>query len=225
MTGLDRSREKISSHRFPGAHSASQLSGAMAVSVQDRHERLVPGQVVSIEVQVSNARVGHKMPTGSAELRLMWLEVRVGTADDKVTTLLSALPADAARPFDVAGASPSDKASLGADVPAGARLYRAVFVDAVGSQTQDAWLAAKSIFDSRLEAGEVRTERFEHTVPADLAEGGALHVEATLKYLTAPSASYRRFALPPRPSVVMAADTGLLGSPEDEGALRPRAPR
>lgn len=212
---------KIFSHRFPGAHSASQLSGAMEVSVRDRHERLVPGQKLTLEVLVNNSRAGHKMPTGSAELRLLWLEVRVGRSDDSVVELLRAKPSDPARPLDVAGSSPSDAAILGADIPAGARLYRAVHVDQAGAQTQEAYLAAKTIFDSRLESGEIRTERFEYTVPADLRDGDDLHVEASLKYLTAPSAYYRRFGLPPRAPVVMAADTGRLGTPEDERELRP----
>ena len=221
---LVASREPVKrTHHFPGAHAGSQLSGAMEITVRDRRVPLVPGQKLTIEVAVNNSRAGHKMPTGSALLRLLWLEVRVGFSDDTVTELLQALPTDAARPLDVAYASPPDAKILGADVPAGARLYRSVYADAAGAHTQESWLAAKEIFDSRLESGEVRTERFEYTVPADVREGQALRVEASLKYLTAPSAYYRRFGLPPRQVVVVAADTGLIGTPADERELRPPA--
>lgn len=215
-----RDPANVFSHRFPGAHSASQLSGALDLTVRERHERLVPGQKVTIEVQVNNARAGHKMPTGSTALRLLWLEVRVGLSDETVTELVPARPKDPAQPWDVARASPADTQVLGDDVPAGSRLYRAVYADAAGAQTQETYLAAKAIFDSRLGPGEARVEQFEYTVPAEAKEGAYLHVEAALKYLSAPSAYYERFNLPPREPAVVAADMGRIGIPEDEGELR-----
>ena len=57
-------------------------------------------------------------------------------------------------PYDVAGAGPSDAAVLGGDVPAGSRLYRAIYVDAAGAQTLASSSATAIPFDNRLRARE-----------------------------------------------------------------------
>lgn len=223
-TGATKEHTRLSSHRFPGAHSASQLHGSMGVTIRETNGRLTPGQKITIEVEVDNARAGHKMPSGSLELRLMWLEVKVGLSDDHLDDYPAATAADPAKPFDVAFASAWDKANLGDEVPRGARLYRAVFEDPNGEQALEAYRAAKKLFDNRLGAGERRVERFEYTVPYSLNEGDDLHVVASLKYRTAPAHYYERFELEPRPPVQLAVDMGRIGTPEGEGELRQSKP-
>ncbi len=211
--GTAKERSKLYSHRFPGAHSASQMSGALEVEVRHTHEALAPGQRVRIEVVVDNSRSGHKMPTGSPELRLLWLEVRVGLSDETATELLRARPANPAQPLDVAQASPWDAEVLGPEVPAGARLFRAVYVDGAGAQTLDSYQAVNQVFDNRLGAGEVRLEEFDYTVPPQLKDGDDVHVVAALKYLSAPASFYARFGIPPPLPATLARAQGTVGAP------------
>ena len=116
------------------------------------------------------------------------------------------------QPLDVAGASPWD-AELVNDVPRTARAYRAVFVDEAGKQTHDSYRAKKLVFDNRLEAGELRNEEYEYTVPENLGKGDDVHVVATLKYLPAPTAFFGRFGMPPPLPATVARDTAVLGVP------------
>lgn len=216
-------RSKLFTHRFPGAHSAIQLTGAITIQVAPHPEPLAPGERLKIGVEVRNGNVGHKMPSGSPELRVAWLEVRVGVSDEEATELLRATPRDAAQPLDVAGASRADARVLGEDVPAGCRLYRAVFVDARGEQTLLNYDARRVAFDSRLDTEETRQEEYEYAVPKSWPPGEDVHVVATLRYLRFPSSFAAALGVGPAEPAVLAVGRGLVGgAPElDERATEP----
>ena len=208
-------REKLYSHRFPGAHTNKQLQGALKVRVVNGPDPIKQGQTVKIEVVVENSNVGHKIPSGSAELRTMWLEVHVGLTDEDPGVLLTApTRTTASQPLDVAGASPWDAQLLRADAPRGSRVYRAVFTDEQGRPTLTNYAARTLVFDGRLEAGEKRHEVFEYVVPK-LAPGDDLHVTATLKYLRFPSLFAQDVGTPPAEVVEVASGTGIVGAPEE----------
>ncbi len=67
-------RAKIYTHRFPGAHSKSQVHGAIQLDIQVDKLTVHPGKEIIVVVDVDNSRSGHKLPTGSAELRLLYLD-------------------------------------------------------------------------------------------------------------------------------------------------------
>lgn len=169
-------REKIFTHRFPGAHSHSEVRGAVGLKIEPG-ARTAEGLVV--DILVDNSRTGHKMPSGSTQLRIMWLELQAGSAGDMVT-----VPAIASKDqnggYDVNTGGTVDSELLGEGVPKNARLYRAIFVDANGKQTLSASDAVKIDFDNRLEASEVRKESYLIPIPAGAAE---INLAATLKYL------------------------------------------
>ena len=128
---------------------------------------------------VDNRKTGHKMPTGSTDLRLLWLDV-TARAGDRVLPV----PAGGAA-LGVAGQSKDDARILGKDVAAGSRIYRAIFIDGAGKQTLQSWDAVKIAFDNRLPAGAIVKEPYTLELPKDVR--GQVKIEAKLRYLAYPS--------------------------------------
>jgi nitrate reductase cytochrome c-type subunit len=198
--GRSRERPAVYTHRFPGAHESSQMEGAIEVRISVDRESAAAGDEVAVSVEVANRRAGHSIPTGSADLRLAWLEI--SAAAGAAVTPLAALPARPDAPFDVAGAGPADARVIGDDVPAGSRLYRAVLADGSGAQTLDSATAAAVLFDNRLKAREQRVERYRYRVPAEAREPVVLL--ARVYYLAYPAAFARLLDVPKAAKVLMA---------------------
>ena len=135
----------------------------------------------------------YDVPTGWTALRLLWLEVEVDGEP------LPALPARPGEPWDVAGPPPGDEARSFAGVPAGSRLYRAVFLGLDGEPTTAIWDARSLAFDNRLGPGESRRETF----VVELAPGRARQVRARLRYLPRNDAWSQSRGLPPAPSILV----------------------
>ncbi|MCU7807344.1 MAG: hypothetical protein KZQ73_05680 [Candidatus Thiodiazotropha sp. (ex Semelilucina semeliformis)] len=194
-----KEREKIYSHRFPGARIDNQLYGAVKLQVHSFPERLRPGQTMFVGIELDNSEAGHSMPTGAIELRMAWLDVRLRMQDKEWQ--LKAKPA-ANMNWDVAGANPADKALNGTAISPGSRLYRAILVDREGQPTLNKWEAVDKVFDNRLQAGEERRELFSFTLPADAS--GSLEVDATLRYLRYPPGTEKRLGIDTVDSVLVA---------------------
>lgn len=209
-------RAIVHNHRFPGAHSEQQLTGALQVKVVPFPRPLKRGETIPIAIDVSNANVGHRMPSGSVELRNVWLEVKVALSDEDPGTVLKAQPKDARRPLDVAGASDLEGGLLRGDAPAGSRVYRAVLLDEAGQPTLLNYEAYTLHFDNRLQAGEVRREVYEFVVPEQLEDDNDLHVTATLRYLRYPSLFADQLQVEHAQPTVLAVGRGLLGQPEEK---------
>jgi len=195
---------QLHTHRFPGAHSRSQVEGAVSLTFS-APQRAPAGKELPIRLAVDNGRTGHAMPSGSADLRLLWLEVSA-EVDGKASPLAVAprwAPSYEAGRYEVAGSGRFDAEILGGDVPRGSRVYRAVFADAAGKATLASWDATAMLCDTRLRAGEIRTERYAFAVPAEAT--GPVVLRARLRYRSAPSAFTRRLGLPPAEVIDVAA--------------------
>jgi len=142
-----------------------------------------PGEKIDAMVSIDNRRSGHKMPTGSTEMRVMWLELKYQGGGKDV--LISAKPykSGAKASYEVAGALESDKRVLNSDIPVGCRVYRQVFLDKDGKHTMRSYEARSSAFDNRLEAAEQRSEEYDFRVPK---VKGKLSIVATLYYMAYP---------------------------------------
>jgi hypothetical protein len=152
-----------------------------------------------VQVVVDNSRTGHKMPTGSADLRVLWMTVtaRVGGK----TIVLPATPVSAPT-CDVVGSCGHDVHLLASDIPNGSRVYRAIYADAKDQPTLQFYDARSVLFDNRLGPGEKRAERYEVTIPKTAR--GQLVLEAKLQYLPYPPSFSRQWKLP-RPEPVLVA--------------------
>lgn len=174
-------RSKIYTHRFPGAHSETQVQGAIELDIRVEKTGLCPGEKAVIQVLVDNSKSGHKLPTGTAELRLVYLDLHVQAGNRIIPVPATSSDAEM---FDVSGSSKYDAEFLGKDFPPGRRLYRAVCADSSGRQTYYAYDAHKIVFDNRLAADEIRKEFFTFPIPEDI--GKEFSLIAKLYYLRYP---------------------------------------
>ena len=193
-------RSKLYTHRFPGAHSETQVQGAIELDIRVDETGLVPGEKAVIQVLVDNSKSGHKLPTGTAELRMAYLEL-YAQAGDRIIPL-PATSSDTEM-FAVSGSSKYDAEFLGKDFPPGRRLYRAVCADSSGRQTFYAYEAKKIVFDNRLAADEIRKEFFTFPVPGDI--GKEFSLIAKLYYLRYPDPFAEKLGVEKAKSVELAA--------------------
>jgi hypothetical protein len=189
-------RERIWSHRFPGIHSGAPVEGAVGLRLSDVPPAVTAGRPFTLFVTVDNSRTAHALPTGSADLRLLWLEVtaRIGGRTE-------VLPAEnvARGTWAAVGENSEDALVLGGDVPPGSRLYRAVFLDRLRRQTLASFDAVSIAFDNRLQAGERRRESYTLSVPRDAT--APIEIVARLRYRAFPTALARELDVTP-PDVV-----------------------
>jgi cytochrome c554/c'-like protein len=193
-------RAKLYTHRFPGAHSRTQVMGAITLAIEPGSSSVPAGDEVAVRVHIDNERTGHKMASGSADLRQLWLSLEANIGGRTIS--VPARPAWGVEPHDVVGSGRFDQGLLGQDIPRGSRIYRAIFVDGTGKPTLSSYDAVRVVFDNRLNAGEIREETYRLTIPQEAR--GILRLRASLNYLPYPSAFSSRFGFPRPESVEIA---------------------
>lgn len=197
-------RERLFTHRFPGAHSRSQVTGAVSLSVVAPQRVASPGERLGIRVAVDNGRTGHSMPTGSGDLRQLWLEVTAGAGAGAVALPPESRWVPGSEPARrEAACQPSVDPPSREEVPPGSQVYRAVFGDAEGKPTLASYRAASLLCDTRLRAGETRVENYAYDVPPEAT--GTITVRAVLRYLAYPGAFALALGLPSAEAVDVAA--------------------
>jgi hypothetical protein len=189
-------RSELYTHEFRGAHSRTQVIEEKAVSA---------GQEMGLSIFVDNSRTGHKMPSGSAELRFLSLELKAYAFGDRA---MKAIPIpvtanlEGKDSYGVFGGSKIDRDASRDAVAYGSRIYRAILVDKAGRQTLSSYAATRIIFDNRLSAAEIRKEAYRFRVPEDAKE--KLLLFADLYYFPYPGAFAERLGLPKADGVVIA---------------------
>jgi len=204
--GLSPDREKLYTHRFPGAHSKTQVEGAISLKMEFDKNTVSPGDEVTISLFVDNSRTGHRMPSGSAELRLLLLDLETSVGNKPAS--VPARPVSDIEMHDVSGRGRFDKDFLGRDMPDNRRIYRAVCVDENGMQTFFSYNAAKIIYDNRLNASEVRKETYTFRIP-DIAEG-TMEFTADLYYISYPDSFARKLGIHKAEPIRIASAKGTL---------------
>jgi cytochrome c554/c'-like protein len=184
-------RSRLYTHRFPGAHSKTQVMGAITLAIKSERASAFPGDEMIVRVLIDNERTGHKMPSGSIDLRQLWLSLEASLGGRMIP--VPARPASRLNAHDVVGSGSFDQMLLGLDIPRGSRIYRAILVDGAGRPTFASYDAVRIVFDNRLDAGEIREETYHLTIPADAK--GTVQLRARLNYLPYPSSFSNRFGL------------------------------
>jgi hypothetical protein len=206
-------RERLYTHQFPGAHSKTQVEGAMTLAIEASSKNDSQNRTLALDVTVDNSRTGHSMPSGSADLRLLWLEVIVRIGDEPIgqpAVVLEPEALDESSAYSLAGRGRFDSILLGPEIPKGSRIYRAVFTDATGQATLDSYNAVASLFDNRLKAAEKRRESYRFMMPEGAK--GDITIKATLKYLPYSSTFTKRFDIPSPEAVIVAQREIRLGA-------------
>ena len=185
-------RRKLYSHNFPGARTKTQLANAIPLRIKLSVDSNAVRRTIGVHIDVDNARTGHSMPTGSIELRYLWLEVHALSGTN--TFELTPSSSDGSRGYDLSCKVPGDREVLGEEFPPGKRIYRAIFHDKAGKQTDSMVMAAEKVFDNRLKASTVHEEQYAWVLP-DGFEGNATII-ATLYYVAYPHSFSSRLNLP-----------------------------
>lgn len=185
----------VRQHLFHGAHDPGKLAGVAEVRIHPEFREVEPGDTVRLTAVVVNAKAGHKIPTGSAEERLLWLDVRATDAKGKSWHLpvdrkgfegeaLTIADSKAMAYQDIGEIKGiPDFAGLPRDggVPDGDRIFRLPYLDPKGRMTIAQWNTAAFGPDYRLAPLRAVNETFTWKVPDDAA-AGTMHVTATLHY-------------------------------------------
>jgi len=201
---ITQQREKLYTHRFPGAHSKSQVAGALKVGIEVGEE-VIPGGTATVRVSIDNSKSGHKMPTGSAELRLLWVELKAVYGGVAIPVAL----ADEADDKDI---RKYNNKVMGNDIPEGSRIYRAILLDENGGQTFNSYDAVKVLYDNRLNASEVREERYRIKIPQGAS--GSIDISTTLYYLSYPDSFARRLDIAEAEVIKIASEYVMLSIKE-----------
>jgi hypothetical protein len=191
--GSSPDRNKLYTHRFQGARSHSQIEGAIQLAFELPEPSAARGDFLEVRLKVDNSRTGHKMPSGSVDLRYMWLDVYAQIGSERLQ--LSPLNPPASQGYDLIGVHDEmDRAILAEAVPLGYRIYRTILADDRGVPTLAFYLAKSVVFDNRLNASEVRVETYRLQLPETKEPG--LSLAATLYYVPYPDSFAARLGLP-----------------------------
>lgn len=190
-------RRKLFSHTFRGPTALSRVDKATQLSIEGSAPISASAKQFAFTVEINNSRAAHHVPSGSAELRTMWMDVHIFLDGAELPGRLAKRQVG----FGVTGGTAEDAWILGRDFPAGLPIYRAVFSDINGDVTLRSYEAVEREFDNRIRAGERRRERFIVTIPAGSA--GPLTVRAELHYQRYPVGFANQMGVPEISSLVI----------------------
>jgi len=188
-------RLDVRQHLFHGAHDPGKLAGVAEVRIHPEAREAEPGDPLRFTATVVNAKAGHKIPSGSAEERVLWLHVEAKDSKGRSWHLpvsRKGFPGEAFTISDPAALAYQDIGDIqgltgfkglardGA-VPAGDRIFRLPYFDEQGRMTIAQWNTASLGTDYRLAPLSAVNETYALTLPDDAAPG-PLTVTATLWY-------------------------------------------
>ncbi len=199
-SSIGSERPDVAQHLFQGAYSQAMLNGAATLHIYPLGKDIRAGEPFEIMVVVANNRAGHRIPTGSAEERQLWLRLEARDAGGKTYHIPASLaPGDAhEKSYSVTTNRPAYK-DLGEimgmkgfqgiardSLPEGDRLFRKVFLNPKGEETIAQWYSEKTdVFDNRLKPFVSVAEQYVWNVPAAMAKG-TVTITATLNYRRLP---------------------------------------
>ena len=184
----------VRQHLFHGAHDPGKLAGVAEVRIHPETREVEPGDPVKLTAVVVNAKAGHKVPSGSAEERVVWLHVEAKDAKGKVWPLRVDKKGFAGEEWTIADAKALAYQDIGdikgipgfkglprdGMVPDGDRIFRLPYFDEQGRMTIAQWNTAKLGTDYRLAPLQAVSETFTWS-PPDLPPG-PVTVTATVWY-------------------------------------------
>ena len=171
-------------HLFHGAHDPGKLSGVIEVRIHPDVREADPGETVKLTAVFVNAKAGHKVPSGSAEERVLWAHVtatdakgqayhlrvdRKGFKDEDYTIAGDAMAYEDIG--DIRGIAGFTGLKRDGEVPAGDRIFRMPYLDPKGRMTISQWNTAGFGPDYRLAPLLAVSETYTWKLPANLPPG------------------------------------------------------
>jgi len=174
----------VSQHLFHGAHSQSKLRGSVELRMHPDTREIEPGQPIVLTVQAFNHKVGHKIPSGSAEERQLWLTVMAYDADGKSYHLPVDHKGFAGEEYTISSNELAyQDIGMMMDLPdfkglprdalpyEGDRVFRLPYFDPQGRLTIAQWNTKSQGTDYRIGPRETKIETYTWTLPDDIPEG------------------------------------------------------
>jgi hypothetical protein len=180
-------------HLFHGAHDPSKLNGAIEMRMHPRQREIPYDEPAVIQVQLFNGKCGHKVPSGSVEDRIMWLDVTATDSEGNVHHLPVDPKGFAGEEYTIAAdvlayqdmgiplGKPDFPGVQRDGVPLGDRIFRMAYFDPEGRMTMQQWNTASLGADYRIGPRETKIENFTWTMPEDMPLG-RVEVKAVLNY-------------------------------------------
>jgi len=184
----------VRQHLFHGVHDEGKVKGVIEVRIHPDVREVEPGHRLKLTTVLVNAKAGHKVPTGSAEERVLWLHVeakdaaghvyhvpvdRKGFDGEDYTIASDALAYQDIG--DIRGIDGFPGLRRDGSVPAGDRIFRLPYLDPQGRMTIAQWNTASFGPDYRLAPLQAVNETFTWHLPTKLP-AGPLTVSATIYY-------------------------------------------
>ena len=185
-------RNKLYTHLF---NNDPVAAGSIGLDVSLGKARMPDGKLF-LNVEVKNSGAGHKMPSGSSDLRIFWLDVAVVGSDGReFAARLAKSGDDNVVDYSISCSDADDQCILeGAAVPGGRRVYRAIFLDKNGRRASSFIDASEIVFDNRLDSGEMRTEKYSVRIAPEYS--GKISITVDVNYLAAPTSFTQRLGIP-----------------------------
>jgi hypothetical protein len=185
-------------HLFHGAHDPGKLAGVAEVRIHPETREAEPGDTVKLTAVVVNAKAGHKIPSGSAEERVLWLHVeatdakgatyhlpvdRKGFKDEDYTIASATALAyqDIGEIKDIPGFAGLKRDGTYPTMAPGDRIFRLPYLDPKGRMTIAQWGTASFATDYRLAPLSAVAETLTWKLP-DTLPPGAVTVTARIYY-------------------------------------------
>lgn len=183
----------VAQHLFHGAHDPGKLASVIEIRMHPSEREVEFDETVQLNVQLFNAKTGHKFPSGSVEDRIVWLHVTATDAAGKTYHL----PVDA-KGFEGEEYTIGTKTLAYTDmgiplgiknfkgvqrdaVPVGDRIFRMPYFDENGIMTIQQWNTRSLGVDYRIGPRETKLETYTFELPEDIAPG-KVNFEAKMFY-------------------------------------------
>ena len=207
---MGKKRDDIAHHVFHGSHSKTKLKGAVDIALYANKEELRPGDKLKLKAVLFNGKVGHMIPSGSSEERMLWLEVWAIDANGKSYLLKVDKKGFPGEEYTISDPNAIEYQAMGeimklkdykglkrdGDVPAGSRIFRKPFFDPKGRMTICQWYTKDNTkVDYRIGPRETKIETYTWRIPEGVAKG-ELTIKANLLYSQVPSSVGKFLGLP-----------------------------
>jgi len=185
----------VRQHLFHGAHDEGKLAGVVEVRVHPEFRDYELGDTVQLTAVLVNAKAGHKVPSGSAEERVLWVHLEAADGAGHTWHLAVDRKGFEGEEYTIASADALAYQDLGdiqgltdfkglprdGMVPDGDRIFRLPYFDPQGRMTIAQWNTASLGTDYRLAPLSAVAETYTWALPDEVREG-PVTVTATVYY-------------------------------------------
>jgi hypothetical protein len=203
-------RDDVAHHVFHGPHFDQKLKGSVDLALYSDKSEVKRGSKVVIRAALFNGKVGHYIPSGSSEERMLWVEVQARDSKGNVIRIPVDKKGFTGEEYTIADSKTVAYQDIGeimevpgytgisrdGNLPDGSRIFRRPYFDPLGRMTICQWFTEKnSDIDYRIGPRETKLETYTWTVP-DTLPSQAMTITATLYYSLVPSSVGEFMKLP-----------------------------